>query len=252
MQSSQETISIIIPALNEEDGIGRTLASIPRAKLEKLGYKLEVIVVDGGSTDFTEKIALQMGAKAIIEKQKGYGRAYKVGLNAAKGDTIVTLDADATYPAELIPEYIQQLNEKNVDFITVNRFSKMEESAMSVLHRIGNKILSFAIRLLYSVDLKDSQSGMWIMKKKNFVDRINLNSDGMSISEEIKIIAFKFFKSIELDGEYYTRVGTTKLETFKHGWDNLLYLFKYRKLLKFAVNPLLIPENKIKSNPGNT
>jgi hypothetical protein len=55
------------------------------------------------------------------------------------------------------------------------------------------------------------------------------------MSEEIKIIAFKFFKSVELDGKYYKRIGETKLETIQHGWINLKYLFEYRKLLKFAV-----------------
>ena len=57
----------------------------------------------------------------MFEKRKGYGRAYKTGFDAVNGEIIVTLDADGTYPVELIPKYIQRLNEKNMDFITVNR-----------------------------------------------------------------------------------------------------------------------------------
>jgi hypothetical protein len=72
-------------------------------------------------------------------------------------------------------------------------------------------------------------------EKKNFVDRINLNSDGMSISEEIKIIAFKFFKSLEVEGNYSKRIGRQKIDTFRDGWNNLKYLFQYKKLLRFAI-----------------
>jgi glycosyltransferase involved in cell wall biosynthesis len=237
-------ISIITPALNEELGIAKTISSIPKTKLSDLGYEMEILVIDGNSTDLTRHVATRMGAKVIVEKRRGYGRAYKTGLAAAKGDIIVTLDSDGTYPAELIPEYIQQLNDRDLDFITLNRFSETEKGAISLWHRVGNIILSATMRLLYSIDVRDSQSGMWIMKK-SFVDRINLKSDDMSISEEIKIIAFTFFKSIELDGKYYKRVGEAKLETIQHGWINLKYLFEYKELLKFAVRPeLVIPEER--------
>ena len=236
-------VSIIIPALNEESGIKNTITSIPISKIHEQGYCLEILVIDGYSTDLTRDVALQLGAKVIVEKLKGYGRALKTGIDAARGNIIVTIDADGSYPAELIPEYLQELEEKGLDFISVNRFSKMEKGAMSVMHRIGNKMLSLAMRLLYSVDLKDSQSGMWIMRKKNFIDRVNLNSDGMPISEEIKIVAFKFFKSLEVEGNYSKRIGTQKIDTFRDGWNNLKYLFQYQKLLRFAIRqPMKIKE----------
>ena len=103
----QQLISVIIPALNEEDGIEKTISSIPKKKLSELGYGLEIIVVDGNSSDLTTQIATQMGARVVHEKRKGYGRAYKTGFSEAKGDILVTLDADATYPAELIPDYLE-------------------------------------------------------------------------------------------------------------------------------------------------
>jgi glycosyltransferase involved in cell wall biosynthesis len=159
-------VSIIIPAFNEESGIKNTISSIPRSKIHEQGYCLEILVIDGNSTDLTRDVALQLGAKVIVEKLKGYGRALKTGIYAARGNIIVTIDADGSYPTEFIPEYLQELDEKGLDFISVNRFSKMEKGAMSVMHRIGNKVLSLVMRLLYSVDLKDSQSGMWVMKKK--------------------------------------------------------------------------------------
>lgn len=230
----QRLVSIIIPTLNEEDGIEKTIRSIPKKRLSELGYNSEIIIVDGKSTDLTREIAERMGTRVILEKRRGYGRAFKTGFNEAKGDILVTLDADLTYPAELIPEYIQALNEKGLDFITTNRFSKMQNGAMDAYHKFGNDLLSLIMRLLYSIEVRDSQSGMWIMSR-NFIQNINIVSDGFSMSEEIKIIAFTFFKALELDGRYYKRVGKVKLATFGDGWRNLKYLFRYRSLIKGAV-----------------
>jgi glycosyltransferase involved in cell wall biosynthesis len=95
-----------------------------------------MLVIGGNSTDLTRDATKRMEAKVIVEKRRGYGRAYKTGLAAAKGDIIVTLDADGTYPAELIPEYIQQLYDKDVEFITLNSFSGMEKDSVSLWHRV--------------------------------------------------------------------------------------------------------------------
>jgi dolichol-phosphate hexosyltransferase len=237
---NSKSISVLIPALNEQEGIKKTLNAIPKRKLADLGYDLEIIVIDGYSTDLTRDIAQTMGSKVILEKRRGYGRAYKTGFREAKGNIIVTLDADGTYPADLIPNYVQHLKEKKLDFITVNRFSRMEDGAMAIPHKTGNKLLSFVMFLLYSIELNDSQSGMWVMSKK-FIDRINLQSDGFSLSEEIKIIAFKFFGAQEIDGKYSKRTGKVKLGTLTDGWRNLKFLFRYKSLINRALRPVSKP-----------
>lgn len=191
-------------------------------------------MVDGNSIDNTREIAREFGARVITEARNGYGRAYKTGFREALGDVIVTMDADNTYPAELIGKYIEELIETNADFITINRFSRMEKGSMSLIHKIGNKILSMTMNLLFSIAVNDSQSGMWIMKKA-FADRVNLVSDDMCLSEEIKIIAFKYFRARELPGRYSERTGSAKLATLRHGWINLRYLFSYRKLSRHAI-----------------
>jgi dolichol-phosphate hexosyltransferase len=238
-----KSITILIPALNEQEGIKKTLNAIPKEKLADLGYDLEIIVIDGNSTDLTREIARTMGSKVILEKREGYGRAYKTGFCEAQGDIIVTLDADGSYPADLIPHYVQHLREKTLDFITVNRFSKMEAGAMAIPHKIGNKLLSLVMFLLYSIELNDSQSGMWVMSKK-FIDRIYLQSDGFSLSEEIKIIAFKFFGAQELDGIYSKRIGKVKLGTLADGWRNMKFLFGYKLLINHALRPVSKPLKK--------
>jgi dolichol-phosphate hexosyltransferase len=178
-----------------------------------------------------------MGAKVIEEKTGGYGRAIKKGLDEARGDIIVTLDGDSTYPVELVPEYLEKLIVNDIDFVTINRFSEVEKGALSFAHKVGNKILSLTLRLLYSIDIKDSQSGMCLMKRQ-FIDKINVISDDFAFCEELRIIAFKFFRSLELEGKYYRRIGESKLQTIEHGWSNFMYLFKYKKVVNSSINPL--------------
>jgi glycosyltransferase involved in cell wall biosynthesis len=239
-------VSVIIPTLNEQSGIEETIRSIPKSYMAgKLGYDIEIIVVDGQSTDSTREIATKLGAQVLVETRKGYGRACKSGFEAAKGEILITLDADNTYPSESIPIYIEELIDKNLEFITINRFSHMENGAMSMTRRIGNRILTFLMRSLYSINVKDSQSGMWIMRR-SFISQIRLYSDDMSMSEEIKIIAFRFFRSAEYDGKYYTRTGTAKLKVLQDGWKNFKYLFQYRRRLDSAfAGTFTYPEKRV-------
>lgn len=219
--SKEKTISIIIPALNEEKAIGGALSTVPKKELEAMGYEVEVLVVDGGSKDRTREIAESLGARVIVEPRKGYGRAYKTGFEKCKGDIIVTGDADGTYPFEKVPEMLGLLE----DFITTDHFASMEEGAMSRMHYIGNFILNLALRLLYKIDIRDSQSGMWIFRKSILKD-LNLKADGMELSEEIKVEAFRRCRAKEVPIHYRKRIGEKKLRSFRDGMNNLLYLFK--------------------------
>ena len=222
-------ISVVIPALNEEDGIGKTLDMINRDYFKKKGWDLEIIVVDGNSTDKTREVAKKKGAKVIIEPRKGYGRAYKTGLKEAEGEIIVTGDADATYPFDKIHEYIEYLLKNNLDFITANRFANLEKGAMSVKHRFGNLILSLTLCILFQIWLKDSQSGMWIFRKEALkkIQPLEKFNDGMPFSEEIKIEMFKAkdIKAEEIPSTLYVREGEAKLQSFRDGWKNLKFLF---------------------------
>ena len=176
--------------------------------------------------------AQKKGAKVIIESRKGYGRAYKTGLKEADGDIIVTGDADGTYPFDKVHEYIDLMLKENLDFITTNRFAGLSKKAMSFKHKIGNLILSLTLRLLYGINIKDSQSGMWIIRKKALekIKPLEEFHDGMPFSEEIKIEMFinKKIKSKEIPSCLYRRKGVAKLQSWKDGWRNLRFLIKYR------------------------
>ena len=221
-----------MPTLNEEKDIGKTIDAINRDYFKKNKWDLEIIIIDGDSTDKTREIAEKKGAKSIIEKRKGYGRAYKTGMPQATGDIIVTGDADATYPFDHIHEYIQQLLDENLDFITTDRFAELKHGSMSVKHAFGNFILVTALRILFFINIKDSQSGMWIFKKEALdkIHPLEEFNDGMPFSEEIKIEMFstKTIKAKEIPSKLYAREGEVKLESFKDGWRNLKFLFKKR------------------------
>lgn len=210
--------------MNEEKSIGLVIDEVKQA----LGRRpLEILVVDTDSKDRTREIASGAGAVVIDEPRRGYGRAYKTGFERASGDFIVTLDADMTYPASDIPSLLGMLEEKSLDFITTNRFARMEKGAMGAKHRFGNWVLSTTTRLLFRVKVKDSQSGMWAFRRailKNLV----LESDGMALSEEIKVEAFRKHKATEVPITYRHRVGEVKLSSWHDGFGNLKYLFKKR------------------------
>lgn len=153
-------------------------------------------------------------------------------MTKATGDIIVTGDADATYPFDRIHEYIQLLIDKDLDFITTDRFSELKRGSMSVKHCFGNLILATFLRVLFLVNIRDSQSGMWIFKKEalNKIQPLEDFNNGMPFSEELKIEMFsnKNIKSKEIPSALYTRAGDVKLQSFTDGWKNFKFLFKKR------------------------
>ncbi len=212
--------------MNEEASIGQVLDEV-RAALTGAGIDFDMSIVDTNSKDRTREIALSKGARVIEEPRRGYGRAYKTGFEKADGDLIATLDADCTYPAEDIPKLVQMLNEEKLEFITTNRFARLEEGAMSTKHKIGNGMLNLTTRLLFNVRIKDSQSGMWVFRRE-CLTKLNLTSDGMPLSEELKIEAFKKLRSKEVGITYRPRVGEVKLSSWKDGWKNMKFLWHKR------------------------
>jgi hypothetical protein len=215
-------ITVVIPCLNEEKGIQYVLAQVPE-------FVDEVIVVDNDSTDETGEIARQLGARVIEETVRGYGRAYKTGLYHAQGDIIVTLDGDRSYPVDAVSYLLEALLNSKVGFISASRFPIQNPESMSFKNMVGNRVLSLIMSLLYFRWIHDSQSGMWIFYK-DALKKMNLVSDEMAFSEEIKIEALYNpaigFREIPIN--YSNRAGEVKLRPWRDGWNNLTFLFKKR------------------------
>lgn len=220
---TEPKVSLILPCYNEEEGVAAVLQRTPDAVDE-------VVVVDNNCTDDTARVAREQGARVVRQPVQGYGASYKKGFEAARGDVLITLDADGTYPIESIPEFLRILEEDELDFITVQRRPEKARGVVEWIRFSGNVVLNLATWALFGVRLADSQSGMWVFRKSIF-ERFGLCSDGMALSEEIKIRAFTHpaLRCREVAGAYRnTRVGESKLNVFGDGFDNLLFLFQLR------------------------
>jgi glycosyltransferase involved in cell wall biosynthesis len=216
------SITVIIPCLNEEQGIEKVLRRMPE-------FVDQVIVVDNGSTDRTSDVARSFGAEVIREEVRGYGRAYKRGFSQATGDVLVTLDGDHSYPPDAISYLLEAFLHLDVDFLNASRFPVRDRNAMSFKHQFGNWVLSLAMSLLYFRWVSDSQSGMWVLNRGILKD-MDLASDGMAFSEEIKIEALKNsrVRFAEISILYSSRLGEIKLNPWRDGFYNLWFLVKKR------------------------
>ncbi len=239
--------SLVIPTLNEERSIGHVLETFRgaveaddrnAAPADRIEW--EVLVIDGRSTDRTVEEARARGARVVVEPRRGYGRAYRTGFASASGEIIATSDGDATYPVETIPGLVRRLEREHLDFITGNRLAYLAPRAMSTEHRIGNRVLNLTTGLLYhrwvarlpEATLHDSQSGLWVFRRK-ILDRLRLTQSGMQLSEEIKIeVLIHGLRATEVPIPYRERWGAPKLSSWRDGMANLRFLIAKRVQLE--------------------
>ena len=215
-------ISVVIPCYNEEEGIQTVIRAMP-------AYVDEIVVVDNNSTDRTGEVARSLGAVVVFQGRKGYGAAYQAGLPAATGDIIATLDGDGTYPADEIALLVDALEDRHLDFISGARFPLRNPAAMNFSNKVGNLVLTIATAVLWLRPLRDSQSGMWVFRR-SILPKLRLTSDGMPLSEEIKIEAIQTLgaRFAEVGIDYRPRIGEVKLQKWRDGWRNLSFLFAKR------------------------
>lgn len=215
------TIAVIIPCYNEEEGLEKVLTTIPKS-VDK------IIVVDNNSTDTTASIGESLGAFVYREVQQGYGYAYKKGFSVVDTDIIVTLDGDGTYPTDKIEDLVKVLIQENIEFISACRFPLSNPKSMDPISKLGNWILTTTTKILFGTRIQDSQSGMWVFYRK-VLEKIRLESNGMALSEEIKIECLKRdiqFKEVHIP--YYERYGKKKIKKFEDGVKNLFFLLKLK------------------------
>jgi dolichol-phosphate hexosyltransferase len=230
-------VSVVIPCFNEEHGLRHVLLNMP-------AYVDEVVVVDNNSTDETGRVAQELGARVIFEAKQGYGNAYQAGLPAATGDIIATIDGDGTYPSASIAPIIDALIERHLDFVSASRFPLLDRTAMRKRNILGNKILTYTFRLLYAHWIADSQSGMWVFRRR-CLEALRPLEPGMAFSEEIKIEALQApnLRFGEYHIAYHERIGETKLYTWRDGFLNLGFLFSRRLRRSRQSQPLVVRQD---------
>jgi glycosyltransferase involved in cell wall biosynthesis len=215
-------LSLVVPTLNEAEGVRHLKTLIP-------GCVDEVIIVDGDSGDGTREVAAGFGWKVLLEKRRGYGRAYKTGFPACTGDVIATADGDGTYPVENLEPLVGELVARGLDFVSCARLPLAERGAMDTRNLIGNRLMTLAASVLWLHGFRDILSGMWIFRR-TALEKLPLDSDNWNLSEEIKLKAYAALgpKFAELHIPYHPRLGETKLMPWKVGVENILYMLRMR------------------------
>lgn len=218
-------ISIVIPAFNEEKVIAETVMHCKRI-ITSLGIDAaEVIVVDDCSKDKTAELAGQAGAVVVRHPHNaGYGRSLKDGIRKAKNDTIVIVDADGTYPIDMIPELLSEY-EKGFDMVVGARQGKnYDESFTKKILRI---ILKRLVEYTSGKRIADINSGLRIFSKATIVQYFDTLCDTFSFTTSVTLAymmtgRFVSYRPIP----YHKRVGKTKVRLFRDTLRTLQYILE--------------------------
>jgi glycosyltransferase involved in cell wall biosynthesis len=222
-------LSVVMPCLDEAATVGICVKKAIDA-LERHGIRGEVIVADNGSTDGSQQIARDFGARVVPVERRGYGSALQSGIAAAHGRFVLMGDADDTYDFSQLHEFVAKLRE-GYDLVMGNRFrGKILPGAMPALHRyLGNPVLTGLGRLFFKSPVGDFHCGLRAFRK-DAIERLGLRTLGMEFASEMVVKATAF-------GLRVTEIPTTlapdrrdrapHLRTWRDGWRHLRFLLLY-------------------------
>jgi|WetSurMetagenome_2_1015567.scaffolds.fasta_scaffold172835_2 glycosyltransferase involved in cell wall biosynthesis len=206
-------LSVVIPAYNEEEGIGATLAEVHRA-LTGLG-DYEVVVVDDGSTDRTAEIAGRDARVIRHERNMGYGAAIKTGVAKCAYETICLLDADCTYPPSAIPSLLERFSGDGC-IVSGSRFLGSNRG-MPLMRMVGNTFFTNFASLLLMRRVSDISSGMKVFTRSTFNGLEPLpDTIDLMLSMTMKAVTGGL-TFIEVPIDYNGRRGVSKLSVLRDG-----------------------------------
>ena len=211
-------VCIVLPALNEEESIGKVIDEIPTEEMRRRGYKHRVIVVDNGSKDRTGEIARGKGAEVIVEPLRGKGRALRAAFKCLSGDFVFIMDSDYTYPATHIPEMLEKL-EEGYDVVMGSRLNgQMRRGAMSKLNLVGNHLLALMTNILYGTRISDPCTGYWGFRYE-VIRGLELDAVGFEIEVDMLTeIARDGCRITEIPIRYRRRSTPPKLSSLRDGF----------------------------------
>ncbi len=237
MTSPSSTVSttIVVPAYNEENGVRVVLEQLFRV----LGGTSEVIVVDDGSTDATAEVARQFPCRLVQhEVNRGKGEALKTGIRHSKGEAVLWLDADGTYPVETIPAMEAALRD-SYDLVSASRTQGRER--IPAFNRVGNALFRWTVRGVFGFKPYDPCSGLCGVRKVH-LDRMGLKARGFAIDSEIALKAGRMrLRMLDIPIEYGDRVGQAKLSGLRDGPQIALGILRH---LFWRPSPVLSPSSK--------
>ena len=215
------TVSMI--TLNEERAVAKVVADIRRVVPDA-----EILLVDS-SRDRTAEIAQELGCRVIKQfPPKGYGPAMDRAVREARGDVVITLDCDDTYPVETIPKLVAMVSD-GWDLVNATRLAKRPK-AMPLPNYIANRVFAWTARLLHGIRTTDVHSGMRAYRK-SMIDAVAWNANGPALPVDMLIIPYrKGFRVTEIPIEYRERIGASTLQRFKSTMWTFKRLWNARKV----------------------
>ncbi len=229
MVESKTELTIIMPCLNEADGLRHCIEQAHNA-LQAHAIDGEVIVADNGSTDGSIAIAEELGARVINVPEKGYGNALMGGIKAARGRYCLMADADGSYDFTAAPRFLSALKE-GAQLVMGNRFQgEIKPGAMPLLHRyLGNPVLSGIGRLFFHCPCRDFHCGIRAFER-NIILNLDLRTSGMEFASEMVVKAVMnglTITEIPVTLSADLRTGPTHLRTWRDGWRHLRFLLLF-------------------------
>ena len=225
----QVELSVVMPCLNEAETLATCIRKAQET-LERHQISGEVIVADNGSTDDSQEIAAEAGARVVNVESKGYGSALRGGIRAARGRFVIMADADDSYDFGDIPAFLEKLR-AGADLVMGNRFmGGIKEDAMPPLHRyLGNPVLTAIGRLFFHAPCGDFHCGMRAFRKTAY-DRMRLRTSGMEFASEMVVKAALLKMNIAEVPTTLSPDGRSRaphLRTWHDGWRHLRFLLLY-------------------------
>jgi len=184
---------VLIPAYNEEENIEKAVLSIPR-KINGI-QKVEVLVVDDGSTDKTAELAMNGGADKVVSHKRnmGVGASFMTGIRNAismNADVVVTVDADSQFDSKQIPELIVPILNDQLDVVIGSRFLKEKPKNIPRVKMFGNKVFSKIVSWLVNQKISDSQTGFRAYSKEAILN-VSIVNDFTYTQEVLIDLKFK-------------------------------------------------------------
>jgi glycosyltransferase involved in cell wall biosynthesis len=208
------SVSIVVPAYNEEHGLGTVLAQLSaiQAQMNAAGRQVEIIVVDDGSADQTSEVARGHEDITLIRHRvnRGYGAALKTGIRHAKGDWICITDADGTYPSERIPELVERAITGDFDMVVGARTG--ESVAIPLRRRPAKLVIAHLADFVAGEPIPDLNSGLRIFNRAAALRFFGILPDGFSFTTTITLGMLTNGYLIDyVPINYHVRVGRSKI-----------------------------------------
>lgn len=235
-------LTILMPCLDEAETLEICIKKA-NAWIQKSGISAEVVVADNGSTDGSQKIAADNGARVVDVPQRGYGSALYYGAIAAKGESIIMGDSDDSYDFSNLDAFVEKLDQ-GFDLVMGNRFlGGIEPGAMPWKNRyIGNPILTWVGRTLFKCPAKDFHCGLRGFKKDAFM-RMDLRTTGMEFASEMVIKANLFGMKIAEVPTTLSKDGRSRpphLRPWRDGWRHLRFMLLFSPRWLFLIPGLTV------------